>query len=618
MGFGDYDAAARMRDVIRRVAAETIQWLRPAYRYATVESVDVRGSSCMVVYPGETVSVRVRMGSTVPVVGQIVRINGAASDRFIEDAMGETPVVSADRDIVVKLYDGAAPETLIAVLDVSETRGWEDEFNEVGSGQFAVKVTDPNIADLLTGGNIARFELNGTMRFGIVLDRPDRDSAAALAQRMLYCTGDGVLSLWDRGVVLPELGVGRRSPEFRTMGFASSDYDHSAWTAAIETDGHPIPEGMLDTTAHWIWGVAPTGDSPPHPVGDNFLWKTFVLTDEADLRGFITADDGYELYLDGALLSSATQEFMWGRAQEFDLFLDAGVHYLAIRGINIDRPNTPASNFAEVILSIMTVTDGGASVDAVVVHTDDTWVCLPYPSPAPTMTPGKILRIFLEEVQALGPEYMTGVTLGCTDTLDSNGVPWNKELDVGWPVSTSLLEVIRTIVEQAADVWMNPVTFATEVYNKGTLGTDVSGTVSLVADENLKAAKHIGENAVCNVGLAKYHTGEWLLLARASSVEAVGARMAGLTIGTAPSVEAAERTVEAVFDDYANPIDTLTGTVITEGDSSDPYANFQPGDTVSASSRYDTLVPTLVTKLKVSESSVGTAAFTIEAQQDAA
>lgn len=94
MGFGDYDFSMHMRDLMTRIATETINKTRPKYHYGTVTSIDRDARKCGVTLNGDSAPVLVNMGSIQPaVVGQVVRVDGIGTDKFISDVMG--PSVSS-------------------------------------------------------------------------------------------------------------------------------------------------------------------------------------------------------------------------------------------------------------------------------------------------------------------------------------------------------------------------------------------------------------------------------------------------------------------------------------------------------------------------------------------
>lgn len=89
MGFGDFAAALEMRDVLQTMVQAEIEKQRPRIQYATVTSIDRVLRKCGILFPGEALSVTVNMGAVQPsAIGQVVRIDGLAGDRFISDVMG--------------------------------------------------------------------------------------------------------------------------------------------------------------------------------------------------------------------------------------------------------------------------------------------------------------------------------------------------------------------------------------------------------------------------------------------------------------------------------------------------------------------------------------------------
>jgi len=89
MGFGDLNVSMQMRDTIEKLVTNTIDKLRPAYRYVVVQTVDPASAKATVVMTGDTNAVTVSYGRTTPYVGCVVRVNGMGTDRYIEDVMSD-------------------------------------------------------------------------------------------------------------------------------------------------------------------------------------------------------------------------------------------------------------------------------------------------------------------------------------------------------------------------------------------------------------------------------------------------------------------------------------------------------------------------------------------------
>ena len=87
--FKDQIIALQMREIIRGIIREELDKLRPKYQLATVTGIDRAHSKCQVRFNGETTSSTIPMGSIQPKeVGQIVRVDGMAGDRFIAEVLG--------------------------------------------------------------------------------------------------------------------------------------------------------------------------------------------------------------------------------------------------------------------------------------------------------------------------------------------------------------------------------------------------------------------------------------------------------------------------------------------------------------------------------------------------
>lgn len=95
LDFSDPEIAARLNSVIRKMVQSEIDKSRPAPRYAVVNSINLEQKYCMVTYNGEDVSVRVPFNSVIPnEVGQEVRIEGTAADRYIAAIRGTSKIES--------------------------------------------------------------------------------------------------------------------------------------------------------------------------------------------------------------------------------------------------------------------------------------------------------------------------------------------------------------------------------------------------------------------------------------------------------------------------------------------------------------------------------------------
>lgn len=128
MGLADFAFSLQMRDTIQRLMRESIDTLRPRYRYATVNTIDRATRKCTVTFNGETNPVIVNMGSIQPAaVNQIVRIEGIGTDKFITDVIGDPYLYSLATTSYVDTKDtarGTTTTNLVNARTVVPSTGW--------------------------------------------------------------------------------------------------------------------------------------------------------------------------------------------------------------------------------------------------------------------------------------------------------------------------------------------------------------------------------------------------------------------------------------------------------------------------------------------------------------
>lgn len=87
--FGDVTAATRMRDAVTQMVRSVLKTERPSDSYATVQSVNRSARTAVVRFPGETQDITLPMSMNQPsAAGQVVRVKGGATDRYIDAPAG--------------------------------------------------------------------------------------------------------------------------------------------------------------------------------------------------------------------------------------------------------------------------------------------------------------------------------------------------------------------------------------------------------------------------------------------------------------------------------------------------------------------------------------------------
>lgn len=520
-------------------------------------------------------------------------------------------------EVGAALYD-PTNTTLVSSLDGATNRRWRAQKNEKGTGSLTLALDDADRAAMLAVRNrVVRVSLDGSDVWAGVVRRPRvvlRSSAEEEGEQADYPIF-GLLHLFDEVRVEPELGVGSVSPKTRRFDHSSKYFDASLWANAVEIklqsastgQWDAAPNHFTDPTAYWIWCRAQTGGSPPQPVG-RFPWRVeFTLANEGLVGVFVSHDDGAEVILDGEVIHSDLRAFAWGNTYQEMRFLSAGTHVLAGWAENMER-DLAASNVAGLIFAVHDMDDGGTTPGTVIVHSDSGVKVLDYPAEAPSMTPGHVVRVLVEEAQARG--LLTGLTLDFTDTLDSDGNAWSDPVDFVVQVGDTYTNVLRQLIETSVDVRMAATGLTLHMWNKGSMAATTAVTFPI--DVQLAAVSFDGEDASGTAMLTQDERGVWQWR-EASTIATVGRVETAAEFGAAPSEYAAGVMAQAVFADIGSPRDHGTFIVEPSGSGDVPFVDFEVGDGVTLVDVDGDAALVAVDAVTVAEDEVGFATFTLEA-----
>jgi hypothetical protein len=152
MGWQDSKAAIDMRDAIFNVAVQAIDRKRPAASYATVSSINRTDRTCQLLFPGSTVPVTIAMGSIQPsAIGQVVRVNGVDSDRYVEDVLGDAYFLGkTNKQILPPLSIGGA--LAIQTGKIRFYAPWPYDITNVGSSVGTAPTTAATRFDVNKNG----------------------------------------------------------------------------------------------------------------------------------------------------------------------------------------------------------------------------------------------------------------------------------------------------------------------------------------------------------------------------------------------------------------------------------------------------------------------------------
>jgi hypothetical protein len=175
-------------------------------------------------------------------------------------------------------------------------------------------------------------------------------------------------------------------PPLYNEDVVSVAYDDSWWGSAVQLEQGQgsangprpgAPASWPDPLAWWVWSTMGSTVRDPVDSGTSYFRQTFSVGGTTTATIYATADNVFDLYLDGVqVLSSGASQLYNGRPAwqytfQVTVSLSAGDHLIAIRGRNVPQyheyeavgsPN-PAGLIAAVIA------EGGS----VLVRTNNTW-----------------------------------------------------------------------------------------------------------------------------------------------------------------------------------------------------------------------------------------------------
>jgi len=485
-----------------------------------------------------------------------------------------------------------------AGIALSADRTFFDHLSDTGAFKFKIGLEDPVLA-LIDYDDKIILKLDGSVRFGGVVETLDENPVdqGEEAAEVSVVGGRGNALQLDWAKVYPEFGITRRTPDQRPFDWTASAFDDSAWAAAVSiqtgqsSDGPwpGNPDGWPDAAARWLWSQAMDG-SMAAPNGDAYFRRPFSLSapEAGRFAIFITADDGYELWIDGARISGELTAFMFNSTRRVDVDLDAGDHIMAIHGRN------EFGGAAGVIMTMLRTTNGGRDLGVVVLHTDVSWKAIGYPPQAPGMTPGRIMRVLTEEAIARGMwANDAGMTLAFSDTVDSAGIAWGASINPTFAVGATYLDVLRQIAEFGFDWHMDPTMNTLRLWNGEGIGTDA--VTVLARSVNLLSLTRQGSTeGRANVLLSRYRgrgsdQQGWLELTDPGGSAAVRRREQFLSAGTQDE-SYVRQLAAASFESLVAPSEAITAEPIERPDASGDehcraYVDYGLGDWIHAPDR---------------------------------
>ena len=406
--------------------------------------------------------------------------------------------------ITVAVWD-QANTSKVADLDNTWGRSWQDLANDPGTAGFELDSDNAN-ADELTVGRHVRFSLGGDLAFTSVIADGDLDRTLAGdgddAAKVTKVRSRGLLAEWDDATVQPVNGMdGRPYADRRPFNWACKEMPISSWSTAyaylprIATQFnldppymHPWypPRGWPTLSCEWLW---PINRGNVYPVTTGLLVRDLTISTAGTYTMFFTGDQRSRLFVDGLEAHGWTSQWptqSFVECFQTEVYLSVGTHRIAIETETFDLSSLglPARGMATWCCHKPDGTGdyNSSTLIAGCDHSDwKGWDTEHEGNVFPAPNPYHILSTVLSEAQA--DDMLTGWSLSCTSTVDSNGQAWATPVEVVPRVGDSGLDLLRMLGEVSIDFRARPAGKVLDVFNKGNRGSVVGG-VSIEADDN--------------------------------------------------------------------------------------------------------------------------------------
>ena len=485
--------------------------------------------------------------------------------------------------------NGATPANARQVRDVSGVV----QLDDVGNGKLVVDYDHPQVGTLVSG-RFVRVEEGGRTPLSFRIDKREDvavpGAGASNKDRVVTVTGKGPRDILKYGRVLPWMEVGSNPlSRRRRFDWSSPQLDTSDWGPIYDQlrltsePGKPFGIPSLFRTK-WIAGEA---EATSMTIGDTCYRREFTLATATTVSFFSSWDDGGKQCLQGVELQDVTQTFpgkVWHTVYRAAVALDAGTYVFALRGTN-------DGGKAAVITDCWDTTDAGIGDQIFMSGLPedlpgdtpgeydflygtpgvDGWIAFPNPA-GEWFTPGEIARILLEECQARGE--LLDVTLSCTDTLDSEGVAWDK-IEFECDATGTYADAINALEASYVDVGMSNDGLVLSLYVKDGRGVATAVNAS-AADDEILSDKTTTDYEIVNDVLLTHDKGMYLYESPLS-VLAYGRRPGGtLQVGSIDDTAVLDQIGAAYLEGRTTPSESR---VVEVAPTFDLAAD--PGDTIT-------------------------------------
>lgn len=311
--------------------------------------------------------------------------------------------------------------------------------------------------------------------------RPPPGNTAGVVASVQHSAGGGVIAFTDSATKVRSYP--QHTPVFpieddRSFTWTSFGFDDSGWGPAhkictvadakifwVPPWAHDWPDDGIGCDVLW----APSGSISNAPEGDCYFRKLINVPASGKYLLYALADNSCEVYIDGAQAMSIAPTFnSFTTVTSAAINLDEGIHLVAIHGNNSFDYGAPGNNPGGVAFVMYSTDVDGSTPLSVISESGEDWLQVSYPAEPPGMTPGRVIRMVLEEAQAR--RALLGISLGFSDTADSAGTPWPVVGDIATKAGNDMLTFIRELSATYIDVHMRPGSLVLDAWVAGTRG----------------------------------------------------------------------------------------------------------------------------------------------------
>lgn len=486
--------------------------------------------------------------------------------------------------------DGA---TLIGVLPRRRGVTFADDFNGPGGGSVTLSADD---AANVSYDDVIKIRYDGTVVGAFIVETRARSHVSSDGLTWVTLSGRGLMAWLDDAVVWPQGGVTYNySPTDRPFNYAGVSahwYSLVTWADPLgfkqsaTSSGdyrYKSPKNWPDPGAYWIW---PTNPAATVSAGAK-MWarSTFSLTETRRMKFFATADNFFELYLDGALLLATSDVKAEGANYtgyaERVITVPSGPHIIGVYATN-GTSGSPGDRAG--FLMSATLLNPNGTPSTVLRHTDLTnWYVT---QTEPLWYPAEMLDVIVGEhrgraLDAGQATRLENLAIGWTSTTDSNGDPWATAKALSFRTGTSALDVLNTIVDHSIDFWVDPDTVTLKAAE--TRGTDRTTTVRLNVAKNLNNYDTAATAARDTASLVRSSAG-WTEATNSTGVATYGRRETFLEFGNTRSEATAASAAARILRRTARPDVSTPRVSFTPTADAQPFIDFAPGDKITVPS----------------------------------